>query len=415
MKPPPFEIFQKQLRSALNHLYDPEYLRQSPLSELLNVADKFDTPMLLQRILTEAIESLHPNPDISVKSQAWNTYNILLFRYSQQLNQEEVATQLGVSPRQLAREQEVALEMLAFSLWERYHLGHETGDEEKEPGPLASPVEDTENIAGDLNWLSEKQQDQPADLGEAIRIVLDLVDPLIQRYAEKLKIGLAENLPCVAMHPVGLRQALLSIMNVTINHAVDGEITIQVAMAGQTILVQIEGKGKTAYVPSPAEDDESLKIVHVLMDLCKGNLEVSAEENYFKAALSLPAMNPVTVLVIDDNADLLQLMNRFVMETRYKLVQTRVPGEALDLVEKHSPQIIILDVMMPEMDGWQMLGKLRQHPLTSHIPIVICTIVAQEELAYALGASAYIHKPVTRELLLSTLDLLSAQAPPKSR
>jgi len=227
-------------------------------------------------------------------------------------------------------------------------------------------------------------------------------------------MSLEENLPSVAMHPVGLRQALLSLMNVTINHAMDGEVTIQATTTEQTILVQIEGKGKTAHMPSPAEDDESLKIVRVLMDLCQGKLDVTAGVDNFKVALSLPALKSVTVLVIDDNADLLQLMNRFVMETRYKLVQTRVPGEALNLVEKYSPHIIILDVMMPEIDGWQMLSKLRQHPLTSQIPIVICTIVAQEELAYALGASAYIHKPVTRERLLSTLDLLLAQAPPKS-
>jgi len=156
MKPPPFELFQKQLRSALNHLYDPEYLRQSPLAGLLHVANQFDTPMLLQRILTEAIEGFHPKPDISVKSQAWNTYHILLFRYSQQLSQDEVAMQLGVSPRQLAREQEVALEMLAFSLWEQCHLSLETGNEARETDTPAASVEDTDKMAGDLTWLSEK-------------------------------------------------------------------------------------------------------------------------------------------------------------------------------------------------------------------------------------------------------------------
>ncbi|NIV31704.1 MAG: response regulator, partial [Anaerolineae bacterium] len=81
--------------------------------------------------------------------------------------------------------------------------------------------------------------------------------------------------------------------------------------------------------------------------------------------------------------------------------------------EEFSPQVILLDVMMPQIDGWEILGRLRQHPLTSHIPTVVCTILAQEELALSLGASAFVRKPVTRQVFLAALDRQIARMQPE--
>jgi CheY-like chemotaxis protein len=415
MKPPSLDIFQKQLRSALNHLYNLDYLRQSPLGELFHAADQIDTPVVLQRILIDAIENLHPKPEIPIKSQAWNTYNILLYRYIQRLGQEEVAIQLGVSPRQLAREQELALEMLAYALWEQFQLSEETAIKSGTIDLQERVTDEKEEVAEDLNWLSEIRQDQPTDLHEALDIVLNLAQPLILRHSVKPRVSFDENLPNVAVHSVGLRQALLSLVSVAIHHAVEGELSIQITETEPSVTIYIEGKGKQLYPMTAPSDEESLRIVHLLMELSKGQFNIVTGEGQFQAILVLPVFHPVTILVIDDNPDFFQLMERFVSRTRYQIVYTRSPADMISLAEKNSPQIIVLDVMMPEIDGWQIIGKLRQHPLTHQIPIVICTILAQEELAYALGASAFIHKPITRETLLSTLDLLTSKEIPGSR
>lgn len=81
------------------------------------------------------------------------------------------------------------------------------------------------------------------------------------------------------------------------------------------------------------------------------------------------------------------------------------------MAQESPPRIIVLDVMMPEIDGWEVLGRLRQHPLTSHIPIIICTILAEEELALSLGASGFLRKPVSREAFLGALDLAGPEGP----
>lgn len=68
------------------------------------------------------------------------------------------------------------------------------------------------------------------------------------------------------------------------------------------------------------------------------------------------------------------------------------------------PQAIVLDVMMPQVDGWEVLARLRQHPGTARIPVIICSVLADADLAAALGAMAVVPKPVTRQAFLSALD-----------
>jgi CheY-like chemotaxis protein len=108
--------------------------------------------------------------------------------------------------------------------------------------------------------------------------------------------------------------------------------------------------------------------------------------------------------VIEDNLDTLQLFQRYASGTRYRLVTSPDPEQALALAEDVRPWVIVLDVMMPQVGGWKTLARLRQHPLTESTPIVVCTILPQEELAFSLGANAYVRKPVRREDFLAALD-----------
>jgi CheY-like chemotaxis protein len=133
-------------------------------------------------------------------------------------------------------------------------------------------------------------------------------------------------------------------------------------------------------------------------------MTLTAGRQAFAATLTIPAAGQLPVLAIDDNADTLRLLQRYTSVTRYRLIGTQEPEQALELATKLAPQIIVLDVMMPQVDGWRVLERLRQHPHTEHIPIVVCTILAQEELAFSLGASGFIRKPIARRAFLAALD-----------
>lgn len=110
--------------------------------------------------------------------------------------------------------------------------------------------------------------------------------------------------------------------------------------------------------------------------------------------MRLPTRASLPVLVIEDCLDTIRLLERYVADTRYCLVSTNDPQQAISMVESSAPRVILIDVMMPRVDGWTLLQRLRNHPLTANIPVVICSILRQEELALSLGASAYLRKPM---------------------
>lgn len=120
--------------------------------------------------------------------------------------------------------------------------------------------------------------------------------------------------------------------------------------------------------------------------------------------LLLPAPEQSIVLVVDDNADWLELVQRYAAGSRCQVVTSSMPETACAMAGKVQPSLIILDVMMHNVDGWQVLSELRHDPATSHIPVVVCTVLPLEEMALALGANAFLQKPVSQQQFLRVLD-----------
>lgn len=408
------EEFLEHLRGALNHLYDPDRLRRSPLAPLFGVADRFDTPYTLQRILTEAIEELEPGADVSHHSPARQTYELLFYRYVQQFSQREIADQLGMSVRHLRRKQHAALEALAYHLWEQFRLG----DRVREGADVQVAAESATgpSVSEELAWLKDAPLGSSAELDHVLPAVLDLARPLAAQHGSCLEVKVPDDLPAVAVHPVALRQALLSLLSVAIRRSRGRQVDISVRPLGWEVQVQVQGANLTRGPDDLSDDDaNSLSMARRLTDLCQASLTLSTEGGSLSTTLILPALEQLPVLVIDDNADTLQLMQRYASGTHYRLIGAQDPQQALDLAKEFSPQVIVLDVMMPDVDGWEVLGRLRQHPVTHRTPIIVCTILAQEELALALGASGFIHKPVSRQDFLAALEGQIARRAPESR
>ncbi len=79
-------------------------------------------------------------------------------------------------------------------------------------------------------------------------------------------------------------------------------------------------------------------------------------------------------------------------------------SDAILIAQKTQLMCIILDIMLPEKDGWQILQSYKSHPLTEHIPVLICSVLEMKDLAMSLGADGYLKKPPTRDEFLSTLS-----------
>jgi CheY-like chemotaxis protein len=78
--------------------------------------------------------------------------------------------------------------------------------------------------------------------------------------------------------------------------------------------------------------------------------------------------------------------------------------EAVQLARKLKPDVITLDVLMPQMDGWAVLSALKEDADLAQIPVIMVTIVDNQSIGYSLGATAYLTKPIDRDRLLQTLE-----------
>ena len=119
---------------------------------------------------------------------------------------------------------------------------------------------------------------------------------------------------------------------------------------------------------------------------------------------NLPAIGESgLVLVVDDDPTVRDLFRRILERDGYEVVCAASGTEALLLAEQLRPDAITLDVMMPQMDGWTALSRLKAHPELSKIPVIMITMVSEAARGYALGADHYLMKPVERNALLSIL------------
>ncbi len=110
-----------------------------------------------------------------------------------------------------------------------------------------------------------------------------------------------------------------------------------------------------------------------------------------------------TVLVIDDEAPVRDLMRRFLGKEGFRVLTAAGGEDGLRLAREQRPDAITLDVMMPGMDGWAVLSALADDPELGHIPVIMLTIVDDKRTGYALGASEYLTKPIDRARLLAVL------------
>jgi len=160
-------------------------------------------------------------------------------------------------------------------------------------------------------------------------------------------------------------------------------------MLGGTIEVQSElGKGSTFWVRFP--------VVSTLAEEAK-TLPHALEED----TNVLPVIHsemPI-VLIIDDNHESRELMARLLRREGFTVVEATNDQTGLRLAREMLPDVIVLDVFIPKTDGWSLLQALKQDATTVDIPVILCAVATERDLALALGAAEFIRKPVEYEEL----------------
>jgi signal transduction histidine kinase len=118
------------------------------------------------------------------------------------------------------------------------------------------------------------------------------------------------------------------------------------------------------------------------------------------------------VLVLDDDQTALQLLRDYLKDSDYQMLGSANPAEALHLARALQPDLIITDVMMPTMSGWDVLQALKNDAATVSIPVIVLSIIDQKVQGINLGASTYLVKPVKRDTLLEQVRMALDQGEP---
>jgi CheY-like chemotaxis protein len=400
----PHETFIEEVGRALTNLYDPARLRKSWLLDVLDIQDNQTPQFALTQLLRNAIESFRPDPATPPESKAWQVYDILTRRFVVQQKQKQVAAEVGFSIRQMRRREKQAIRVLADYLWHRHgvqeRLGQITGTS---PTPEGAR-ETTPSQEQELAWLQASFPRAIADIAQIINPALRHVAPLMKQYQVQVQVDLPEDRPPVTAQITLLRQVMLNFFSAAIRSAPSGRVLISARVSQDGIDAIVTSETQRQVSPQDRiQIQEELDMTRKLIELMDAQLFIEREQPLY-GWISLPIVEQTAVLVVDDNEDTLRLLQRYLTGTRYLFIGATNAAQALALAEKHAPSIIVLDVMLPGVDGWELLARMREHPRLQDSSIIVSTILPQEQVALTLGAAAFLRKPVSHEDLLAVLD-----------
>ena len=163
---------------------------------------------------------------------------------------------------------------------------------------------------------------------------------------------------------------------------------------GTVSVVSERGKGSTFTIRLPAR-----AAIHPSATAASPSSEAGAD-------------NPL-VLVVDDNSQAAEILGRHLEHGGFRFEVAHNGAEALRMTTELMPMAVILDILLPEIDGWEVLTRLKENPTTRNIPVVIVSVVDNPALGRALGAIDYFVKPVDGKALLSRLGQFTFTAKSK--
>jgi CheY-like chemotaxis protein len=384
------------VQDALKHLYTPDYEPGECLYAVTN-CDLRDGPVPVLSAVVQAIHGMEPSPDAPLDSREALLYDVLYHRYVLRLTQDETAEALNISVRHLNRVQREAAHLLASRLWNRSQQPAVPG----EAVPSGAGAWHRQ-VRREIAALTRDGNDVVAELDRAITAALRVAGALADERGVSLQRGPVQADLLVRVHPSALRQVLLAVARDLLKHMSSGTILWETKCVREQAVITAVAE------PVPTGQSVDVTLAEALLSLHGGSVTVVHVDTQLCVTMTVPAVFGIPrkriVVAIDDNTDLVTLYQSYCIGTGYDIVHVREGQLALQAIEEHTPDAIILDVMLPDVDGWDLLMDLHNNPATKRIPIIVCSVITDEQLALALGATLYLPKPVWRQQLIDALD-----------
>ncbi len=284
------------------------------------------------------------------------------------------------------------------------------------------------------------------DIAEVILEIAATVQPLVAKNRNRLAVDCPEGVGGMRADVTKVRQTLFNLLSNACKFTEQGSIELTVERQDERVLLRVRdtGVGMTteqqsrlfeAFVQADASTSRKyggtglgLAISRRFCRMMDGDLYCESEPgkgSTFTVVLPLQSSDTVvatepterdvapeeageivpgkTVLVIDDDANVRNLMKRSLTREGFHVELASDGYTGLERARKLKPAVITLDVMMPGMDGWLVLNELKANVELSHIPVVMVTIVDEKNLGFSLGAVEYLTKPIDWQRLATLL------------
>jgi signal transduction histidine kinase/DNA-binding response OmpR family regulator len=301
---------------------------------------------------------------------------------------------------------------------------------------LISDILDLSKIEAGRMELTNESLRVESIFGEVLSVMRPLADKKSQSLSKNSQPGLL-----VRADSVRIKQVLMNLLGNAIKFTPkSGSIELSAHLAGGRVRVEVRDNGPG--IPPPEQQrifdafyrlHESgkktegtglgLAITHRLVELHGGELTLDSEVGkgscfYFSlpvavaihAALPHPPPPAGTrvrlprVLVIEDDRAAAQLIQTQLVSAGYETLVCQEPQNALELAVQFQPGAITLDIVMKPKNGWEVLSQLKRDPRTSHIPLIVVSMVDQPGMGTLFGADEYLVKPVDKATLLAALQ-----------
>lgn len=378
------------VRRALEALYDNPALAECDLAhrfpELAGLPGLVERAQWLRSLLLDAIEALRPLHHGTDYSQAARDWQVLSLRFVSGLSAEQIAEELFIGRRQVYRDLTRAELKLCEVLRSRTVAAGEGRTDVERAEALRQEVSTMQQAPGTL------------DARELLAAALHTVEGLAQSRGIAVSALVPPTPVLVNGAPGVLRVAITQLLSGVVQAASGEGVTVSLGvMAGSPKMKAHFRADDPGALTALADSINSARTVGIDCRLRRCGL------GEWELEATVAAPEPKRLLVVEDNPAATELYERYLAGSGWQVVSLRDAGNVAATVRSQRPAAIILDIMMPQTDGWTVLQDLRVDPEMAGIPVIVCSVVHDPGLARALGANACLAKPVSRAQLLGAL------------
>jgi CheY-like chemotaxis protein len=387
------------LERAMASFYHGAKLARNPICALLDIADPGSLADLaaLRDLLREALESLRPSNRTPSDDPSWLPYRVVTLHYLQSQSRGIICSELGISQTTFYRHRRRALDDMARYL---RHKGIAAADR-AEKGEL--PASD---VLARAVSAAVGQHRETLDLADVARGVQAILAHLAGSNESPLQVELKPAAEPVQGDPVLLRQVILNLATDALRELPGHTITLRLAIARDSI------QGTCQPFPdasSQGPGHPGARAARQLVETAGGQFELHPTPP--RAVFQLPLSRQPLVLCMDDDPDTARLYDLYLSRAGYRVRGVTTGEELLEMLDRELPTVILLDILMPREDGWAILENLQLQDRTREIPVVVCSVLQQPDLALSMGAAAVLTKPVAPDLLQRKLAEVLGDAP----